>query len=247
MNELRAMCAISREGASAADIKRAADHYGLEVSGWRRSPKDLESIQAPVIIFWDFHHFLVLEGYRNNKFYVNDPANGHRSVDYETFSKSFTGVTLLLEPRDDFQRSEIAPTLRTRLLPWFKHQKRLIVGAALLGLGMTILGLTVPILLGVFVDRVLVSGERAFSHAGCARECANGIDVLDDLDATTMPHSTQSANRGGSGWKFSSRLCCTLPIEFFSQRFPVRSPLEHNWSTRSPTRARHNSPRRSSN
>ena len=219
MNDLRPLCAISREGASAADIKRAANHYGLELTGWRKSPKALETIKSPIIIFWDFHHFLVLEGFRNNRFYLNDPANGHRSVDYETFRASFTGIALFLEPCADFQRSESKPTLRTRLLPWFENQKHSIAIAAILGLGMTIPGIAVPILLGMFVDRVLVAGESIGLMLGfivCVLTLLMFSMIWIQQRCLIRLSLRVAVTQAGTFLK----TLLSLPIEFFSQRFP---------------------------
>ena len=40
----------------------------------------------PLIIFWEFNHFLVLEGFRGGNYLVNDPANGHRTLSAEDFN-----------------------------------------------------------------------------------------------------------------------------------------------------------------
>ena len=98
LSELRRVCGISRDGCSAADIAQAAQGYGLEARGWRREPEQLHRMELPLILFWEFDHFLVLEGVGRNAFYVNDPANGHRRIDAGEFSKLFTGVALALRP-----------------------------------------------------------------------------------------------------------------------------------------------------
>ena len=64
LEEMREACAVSRDGCSAADIARAARQYGLETTGWKQEVGDLPGLSLPVILFWEFRHFVVLEGYR---------------------------------------------------------------------------------------------------------------------------------------------------------------------------------------
>ena len=103
LEELRVVCGISRDACSAADIVRAAEGYGLSVTGWRREPHQLQSMALPLILFWEFNHFVVLEGFSRGRYYLNDPANGHRTVSEEEFDRAFTGVVLALERGPDFK------------------------------------------------------------------------------------------------------------------------------------------------
>ena len=84
IEELREACGVSRDGASAADIVTAGERYGLKITGWRKEIGDLRSMELPVILFWEFNHFVVLEGIANGRYYLNDPANGRRTVGEET-------------------------------------------------------------------------------------------------------------------------------------------------------------------
>lgn len=78
--------------------------------------------------FWNFNHFLVLEGFEGEKVYLSDPASGRRHVAWEEFQNSFTGVVLELSPGPDFQTGGREPMLYHRLyqllvpyaglLPW---------------------------------------------------------------------------------------------------------------------------------
>jgi len=127
--ELRDRCGISRDGVTAVQLKRAAQTYGLDVRAYRSSAEQLrEQVALPAVLFWNFNHFLVLEGFEHNKAYLSDPASGRRSVTWEEFQSSFTGVVLELKPGPMFERGGRDPSLYHRVpqlirpyasvLPW---------------------------------------------------------------------------------------------------------------------------------
>ena len=110
--ELRERCGISRDGVTAVQLKRAAISCGLEVKAFRCNAKHLlDKGCFPCIIFWNFNHFLVLEGFDQNKAFLSDPASGRRSVEWEEFETSFTGVVLELRPGQGFQPGGSEPGL----------------------------------------------------------------------------------------------------------------------------------------
>ncbi len=110
--ELRERCGISRDGVTAIQLKRAAQSYGLEVRAYRCSAEQLrQGVALPAVLFWNFNHFLVLEGFARNKAYLSDPASGRRNVPWEEFQASFTGVVLEFKPGDAFQRGGREPSL----------------------------------------------------------------------------------------------------------------------------------------
>ena len=88
IEELREACGVSRDGANAADIVRAGEKYGLKMTGWRKEIGDLRDMELPVILFWEFNHFVVLEGIGNGQYHLDDPANGRRTVSEETFDQA---------------------------------------------------------------------------------------------------------------------------------------------------------------
>ena len=124
IEELRDACGVSRDGTSAADIVRAAKKFDLEVSGWRRQVSQLHDITLPVILFWEFNHFLVLEGIEKGRFYLNDPANGRRTVSEKTLDRSFTGVVLTAKPGPRFRTGGSPPGVIRELWSWLGDVSR---------------------------------------------------------------------------------------------------------------------------
>ena len=96
LEQIRADCGVSRDGSNARNVLKAARSYGLTAKGYRYEPEDLKKNgKFPCIIHWNFNHFLVLDGFRGDKAYLNDPAKGNYAVSMETFDKSFTGICMI--------------------------------------------------------------------------------------------------------------------------------------------------------
>ena len=104
LEQVRADCGVSRDGSNARNILKAARSYGMVAEGYRYELEALrESGQFPCIIHWEFNHFVVCDGFRGNKAYLNDPAKGSYAVSMEQFDKGFTGIVLQISPGEDFQ------------------------------------------------------------------------------------------------------------------------------------------------
>ena len=160
LEELREACAVNRDGCDAADMTRAARHYGLEPQGWRREPEQLREMELPLIIFWEFNHFLVLEGFRGKSYLVNDPANGHLVITDEEFDRGFTGVALSFRRGTDFRPGGVRQGLLPRIWPWLRDVIGPLAFAMCCGLLLAVPLLALPLLLSLFVDYVL-SGDDA--------------------------------------------------------------------------------------
>lgn len=106
LEQVRVDCGVSRDGSKAKNIYLAAEHYGFDVKAYRVEPKTLkEDGEFPCIIHWNMNHFVVLNGFKGNWVYLNDPARGTVRVSYEEFDKSFTGIVIVPTPSEDFEPS----------------------------------------------------------------------------------------------------------------------------------------------
>ncbi len=162
LEELRLQCGVSRDGSKASNVLRAARTYGLVAKGFKYEELEkLYDLKFPVILFWNMNHFLVLEGFRKGKAYLNDPAAGPRTVSMEELDASFSGVVLTFEPGPDFtpagERPSMAGALRRRL----QGSEAALAFILLCGLFLVVPGLVIPTFSRVFIDEYLVGGRSA--------------------------------------------------------------------------------------
>ena len=218
-NELREACGVTRDGCSAGDIVRAGRRYGLRVTGWRREPEDLRNLRLPAILFWQFSHFVVLERVGRGRYYINDPAVGHRVLSAEALDYAFTGVVLAVERTPDFRTgTERRPGLRL-LWPWFAGARGPLAFAAACGLLLLVPVLSTPILVTLLVDHVLAAPQPppwAAVFIGAAAVSAGLVYLLSWLQHRCLQRlnirlSIVQADR------FVRRLF-RLPVQFFLHR-----------------------------
>ena len=155
LTELREKCEVSRDGSSAASILRASRHYGLECNGLSVRADQLNKLQLPLILFWQFSHFVVLEGIDGGNFHLNDPSTGRRRLSAEEFNKGYSGIALRFKRGDDFQTGGEPPGLFGQLGGLLAGSWSVLIGVIACGLMLTLLALIVPATLGAFVDDVL--------------------------------------------------------------------------------------------
>lgn len=161
LERLRVECGVTRDGTKASNLLRAARAEGLLAKGYRKEPDDLASLQLPAIVFWNFNHFVVLEGFRDGKAYLNDPAQGRRVVDSAEFDRSFTGVILVFEKGPNFQTGGERPSVVRSLRESFVGMERALTWLVILGLMLVAPGVLLPALSSRFIDEVLVAQTRS--------------------------------------------------------------------------------------
>ncbi len=114
LEQVRADCGVSRDGSKASNVLKAARSYGLAAKGMTFSSEALrKKATFPCIVFWNFNHFVVVRGFKGKYAYLNDPARGQVRIPLDEFDQSFTGIALLFEPTDAFEKGGSKPdTLR---------------------------------------------------------------------------------------------------------------------------------------
>ncbi|WP_449246419.1 NHLP family bacteriocin export ABC transporter peptidase/permease/ATPase subunit [Desulfarculus baarsii] len=158
LEELREACGVSRDGSKAGNLVRAARAYGLEAQGYRAEVDDLAGHDLPLIVFWNYNHFLVVEGFGKDKVFLNDPAMGPRSVSLEEFRRQYSGVALSFKLTAQFKKGGHPHTIYRALGQRLRWAKPALSFAVICGLALVTPGLLAPTFSKVFVDQYLVAG-----------------------------------------------------------------------------------------
>ncbi len=162
LEKLRVACGVSRDGLKATNIMKAARSYNMKAKGFAKSIEKLKEAKMPLIIFWNFNHFLVLEGFGKDKVYLSDPAQGRYQVSYEEFDESYTGVAIDLRPGEGFEKANEKEGLTTALRSRISNSQMSLVFIVLASLFLVIPGLIIPSFTKMFIDQFLVNGRSNF-------------------------------------------------------------------------------------
>ena len=158
LEELRATCGVSRDGAKAKNVVQAARRYGMNAQGFNLSVEEASSVAPPFIVFWNFNHFLVVEGFTRTHVYVNDPAMGPRKLSLEEFDRGFTGIVLEITPGADFKKGGRQRSLLEQIGSRLRGSERTLGFIMAVSLMLVLPGLVLPAAMKTFVNDILVRG-----------------------------------------------------------------------------------------
>ena len=218
LEELRVRCGVSRDGTKASNVVRAAQELGLAARGMQVSGNRFYSLRFPMIVFWNFNHFVVLEGFRGKRVYINDPAEGPRTISRDEFEEGFSGVSLVFQPGPEFRRGGRPAGALRGLFSRLGYARAPLLFVILATLVLVIPGLALPTLIKVFVDDVLIPRSDALMVAliigfGVAACLQAGLTWLQQVCLARMEVKLAVV----ATTRFFMHLF-TLPMAFFQQR-----------------------------
>ena len=219
LEQVRADCGVSRDGSKAKNILKAARSYGFTAQAFRCEMSAIRNkAKYPCIIHWNFDHFVVLNGFKGDTAYLNDPARGEVKVTIEEFDEAFTGICLQIEPGEDFE-----PSGKRKSTLEFARRRLVGTGAAVAFLLIStvigyLFGVINPVFSKFFIDRLL-TGENpdmltpflgimaVFAVAQVAVAWAQAVYQMKINGKMALVGSSTFM------WKI-----LRMPMEFFSQR-----------------------------
>ena len=111
LRDLRAAHPAPDAGVNLQKLMRIATDQGLAARAIRLELSELEELQLPCILHWDYGHFVVLERVGRFSCTLVDPAVGRRKYSRSEISQHFTGVALELSPTLEFKTEQSAKQL----------------------------------------------------------------------------------------------------------------------------------------
>ncbi len=219
LEELRVACGVSRDGSKALNVVKAARTFGLRSKGYKKEPAQLRGMPLPLIVFWNFNHFVVVEGFRRGRVYLNDPAYGPRVVSDQEFDESFTGVVLVFEKGPDFQPGGRPPSVLRALKARLPGARIALAFAVLATLALVLPGIVIPVFSRIFVDTILVQGTTTWLRPVLAAMAVTAVvsGLLTWLQQRgLLAMETRLATVGSTRFFWH---VLRLPMEFFSQRY----------------------------
>ncbi len=230
LEELRISCGVSRDGSKASNVLRAARSYGLESKGFQIEADNLRTFETPFVVFWNFHHFLVVEGFSRDKVHINDPGTGPRTISYQEFDNSYTGVALTFAPGSNFKSDGEQPSSWKSLLARLNGGGPALSLVMLASLLLVIPSLVVPAFNRIYIDRVLTDGFTEWIGPLILFMVGTAIAAM-TLTSLQQQYLLRLETRMtlGSSSNFI-RHVLRLPVSFFSQRQPadVSSRIQSN-------------------
>jgi len=210
---------VSRDGANAANIVKAAEAYGLRAQGFGCTAEELRNIGSfPCIIHWKGRHFVVLRGFFKKRAFIVDPARGALTVPAEEFEESFSGVCLLFEPGEGFRPEGEKKNVFRYARKWLTGAKTATLFVMLTIFIGSMFDFINPLFAGFFMDRVL-TGENAgllmpflflLVMAGLIELI---VSALGDIYRLKLNARMDVVGSSAYMWKM-----LRLPMEFFSHR-----------------------------
>jgi NHLM bacteriocin system ABC transporter peptidase/ATP-binding protein len=218
LEQLRLECGVSRDGSKASNIVRAARRFGLAAKGFRKEPSTLHELPMPCIIHWNFNHFVVLEGIKGDRAYINDPAIGRRRVDMAELDLAFTGVVLAMEKTEAFRQVGRKPQGLRLLLRELGSSKEAVALLVIVSFALIVPGIVAAGFSKIFVDDILIK------HADnwlAPLLIGMGVTALFRVVLTVLRQSLLLRLQTKLAVVMISRFLwhvMALPVEFFTQR-----------------------------
>lgn len=219
LEELRVACGVSRDGSTAFNIKRAAATYGLEARVFQRASDALTAGPFPLIVLWNFNHFLVVEGFVKNKVYINDPAQGPYTLTCEEFERHYSQIVITLEKTETFYEQGAPPRMWKGVIERIEHVKKPLLFLLLAGFGAMLTNAVIPLFSKVFFDVIL--GLKIYGWGAWFTVLFCSLIALFALFSILQAFILTYLN-GKLAVQFSARYLwhiLRLPLVFYQQRF----------------------------
>ena len=227
---LRQECGVTRDGSNADNILKAARRQGCVAKAFAGRSSALRKKEFPLILFWEFNHFLVMEGFQGDTVYLNDPAMGRRTVSWDEFQESYTGVYMKITPGEEFKKEGERYSVVKAIAAKLMEDKWALAFLMVLGACMVLPGLAVPVMGQIFIDDIFSLKHPEWIKKLLAAMFGTMVllGIMTAMRATALTYWQKKLTLADSSGFFWHVL--RLPVAFFQQRYAadIASRIQFN-------------------
>ncbi|QCO45890.1 MULTISPECIES: peptidase domain-containing ABC transporter [Elizabethkingia] len=161
IENLREKSGTSKQGTTLLGLYQAANSIGFDAEGCEADINTLIQHGEPVIlhVIMDekYEHYVVCYYYENNQFCIGDPSRGIVNWTQEELEQNWkTKTCLTLKPNNDFIKTEYTNKAKKEwLISLLKKDQEAIYTILVLGIIMTLLGMSMSIFSQKLIDDIL--------------------------------------------------------------------------------------------
>ncbi|MFO7564114.1 MAG: peptidase domain-containing ABC transporter [Enhygromyxa sp.] len=160
LDEVRRELGVGRNGLDANSIIAGAERFGMQARGLQIELEDLAYLPRGAILHWDFNHFVVFDRLAGRHVELVDPAGGRQRVTLDRFSRSFTGVAIVVEPGSDFEPNKLREDRFGVYFRFLLGQRAVLSRILVTSVLLRLLALSLPILTALIVDHVVPRSDH---------------------------------------------------------------------------------------
>ncbi|MES2949272.1 MAG: cysteine peptidase family C39 domain-containing protein [Pseudomonadota bacterium] len=219
LEELREQCGITRDGTKATNVVKAARLHNLVAKGLQKDAKELLSLPHPLIVFWRFNHFVVVESINTEHVRLVDPAVGPMTITRAEFEEGYTGIALAFEPGEGFTQTKGRPSLVETISGYLEGFRLGLVFALVAGIALIVPSVLASGFNQLYVDNVLIAARQTWlmplvSGMVAAAFLKMLLSYLNLVALNRLNISIATSLAAKQMWRLLE-----LPLNFFAQRY----------------------------
>lgn len=169
--KIRQMASTDRKGTNVLGLVEAAGELGFEVKAVKSKKADgsnniepLQQIPTPAIAHvikgGKLLHYEVIYEVKKEKIQIMDPGTGElKWQPLKEFNNEWTGILVLLMPKDDFQKIDKTVSMLKRFTFLLRPHRKAVIESIFGAIIYTLLGLATSVYVGKIVDYVIPNGN----------------------------------------------------------------------------------------
>lgn len=162
--KIRQLAGTDKRGTNVLGMVEAAERLGFSAKGVRANLEALMMVPKPaiahVVAQQLLQHYVIVYKASSRGVTVADPAQGIETRSQVEFEKSWTGVLILIQPRESFERKDEEDSNCVRLWRLVRPERALIMEGFIAALMYTILSVTTAFYVQQLTDQVFPNADE---------------------------------------------------------------------------------------